>query len=162
MKKPLSTDFEYEIERLNALIAVMRDTGFTIRAHRSRHWRATVRTTGHILGLEDLGELTLFATDGVLGLFRRNSSGIVDTYHTHRPSNHVQNPQEKIFTGKIIPLVQKPKLQFHDTDADGNPVTRSGKTSVSVRRKRPPTDPISQLLIESATRTIRDDIRDSL
>lgn len=158
MKKHITTDFEYEIERLNALINVMRDTGFTIRAHRFRHWRATVRTTGHIIGLEDLGELQLFATDGVLGLFRRLATGRVDTYHTHRPSNHVQTPQEKIFTGAIAPLIQKPKRKFHDTDADA----RSGRTTVTVRRKKPPSDPISQLLIETATRTIRDDIRDSL
>jgi hypothetical protein len=139
----------------------MRDTSWCIPARRLRHWRATIRT-GHIIGLEALGELTLFATDGVLGLFRRNSSHKVDTYHTHRPTNNVSSPQEKIFTGKIIPLVQKPKLEFHDTDADGNPIHRSGKTSVRVQRKKP-LDAIAQLLIAaSLPRTIRDDIRDSL
>jgi hypothetical protein len=164
MKHSIKTDFEYESARLQALIDVMRDTSWCIPARRLRFWRACVRTTGHLIGLEDLGELTLFATDGVLGLFRRNSSGIVDTYHTHRPSNHVQTPQEKIFTGAIAPLVQKPKLEFHDTDADGNPIVRQGRTSVSVHaRRKKPLDAIAQLLIAaSLPRTIRDDIRDSL
>ena len=84
MKKHITTDFEYEIERLNALINVMRDTGFTIRAHRFRHWRATVRTTGHIIGLEDLGELQLFATDGGYGKCRRGLWPVDERGRGHR------------------------------------------------------------------------------
>ena len=75
MKHRITTDFEYESERLNALIGVIAKTGWTIRPRQLVNWRATVETTGYILGLEDLGELTIYATDGILGLFKRHDTG---------------------------------------------------------------------------------------
>jgi hypothetical protein len=136
MKKQIATDLEYENERLNALIAVMAKTGWTIKPYRLVNWRATIETSGYLVGLEELGELTLYATDGILGLFKRHDTGKVDTYHTHRPSNKVSEPQEKIFTGKIIPLVKKSKRRFNDTDADGKSIKPARKRNKSEKQKR--------------------------
>lgn len=58
-----------QVETLNdqALLAVLRETGQTVK--KLAEWRPTGRSNGQIRGLESLGNLTILATDGVLGIF---------------------------------------------------------------------------------------------
>lgn len=98
----------------NEVMKIMEETGVTLRANDAHNWRPTKRVRGLIPG--QTVRLTILMTNGILGLFTRESGGPLFA-HTNW------------FTGKVEPLYST------STGAGKKPKTKSADAKASKRRE---------------------------